>query len=133
MATGLKGICSEQNTKGITLPFDEDEGFCTYWNGVEVLNNTLTKKIRSYPTDFSSKAGALDAFNRLFHHFRNSTFVVSYSSNGIPSQDQMVKLIREYKHKVELYKSPHKYSHGNHNHKVGDNNNTVEEYLFIAQ
>lgn len=109
------------------------EGFCTYWDGVEVLNNTLTKKIRSYPTDFASKTGAADAFNRLFNHFRHSTLVVSYSSNCIPSEEQMVKLIREYKQNVEVHKATHKYSHGNHNHKVGDNNNSVQEYLFIGR
>ncbi len=109
------------------------EGFCTYWKGVEILNSTLTKKIRSYPTAFSSKASAADAFNRLFNHFRNSTLVVSYSSNGIPSEDQMVRLLKEYKRKVEVHKALHRYSHGNHNHKVGDNNNSVQEYLFIGK
>lgn len=109
------------------------EGFCTYWQGTEILSNTLTKKIRSYPTDFSSKAGAIDAFSKLFSHFRKSKLVVSYSSNGIPSERQMVELIREHKRKVEVHKVEHKYSHGNHNHKVGDNNNSVQEYLFIGQ
>ena len=108
------------------------EGFCTYWKGVEILHSTLTKKIRSYRTDFSSKAGAVDAFSRLFNHFRSSILVVSYSSNGIPSEDQMVALLKEYKRKVEVHKALHRYSHGNHNHKVGDNNNSVHEYLFIG-
>jgi DNA adenine methylase len=109
------------------------EGFCTSWKGVEIQSSTLTKKIRSYPTDFSSKAGAVDAFSRLFNHFRNSTLVVSYSSNGIPCEDQMVGLLKEYKRKVEVHKALHRYSHGNHNHKVGDNKNSVQEYLFIGK
>jgi DNA adenine methylase len=109
------------------------EGFCTYWKGVEILEDTLTRKIRSYPTDFSSKVGAAAAFAKLFNHFRNSILVVSYSSNGIPSEGEMVKLLKEHKRKVEVHKAPHKYSHGNHNHKVGDNNNSVQEYLFIAE
>jgi DNA adenine methylase len=109
------------------------EGFCTYWKGVEILSRTLTKKIRSYPTEFSSKARAVDAFTRLFNHFRNSTLVVSYSSNSIPPEDQMVKLMGQHKRRVEVFKLPHKYSHGNHNHKVGDNNNSVQEYLFVGQ
>ena len=108
------------------------EGFCTYWKGVEIQNKTLTKKIRSYRTDFSGKAGAIDAFTRLFKHFQKATLVVSYSSNGIPSEKQMVELLREYKHTVNVHKALHKYSHGNHNHKVGDNNNSVTEYLYVA-
>jgi DNA adenine methylase len=109
------------------------EGFSSYWEGAEILNDTLTKKIRSYPTDFSTKAGAVNAFDKLFNHFRKSKLVVSYSSNGIPSEKQMVELLRSFKRKVEVHKIQHLYSHGNHNHKVGDNNNSVYEYLFVAQ
>jgi DNA adenine methylase len=109
------------------------EGYCTYWKEVEILNNTLTKKIRSYPTDFSTKAGAIGAFERLFDHFRNSKLAVSYSSNGVPSEKQMVEILKRFKKKIEIHKIPHLYSHGNHNHKVGDNNNSVHEYLFVAQ
>jgi DNA adenine methylase len=109
------------------------EGYCTYWKDLEIPSNTQTRKIRSYPTDFSSKAGAFDAFGRLFNHFRNSTLVISYSSNGIPSEKQMVELLKGFKRKVEVHKISHLYSHGNHNHKVGDNNNSVHEYLFVAQ
>lgn len=109
------------------------EGFCSYWRDAEIMAHTKTKKIRSYPTAFSRKATVLHAFRRLFDHFRRSTLVVSYSSNGIPSKDQMTQLLREAKSCVKVYENPHKYSFGNHNHKVGDNNNSVLEYLFVAQ
>jgi adenine-specific DNA methylase len=109
------------------------EGYCSYWKDAEILSNTLTKKIRSYQTDFSTKARAFDAFQRLFNQFRNATLVISYSSNGIPSEKQMISLLKEYKREVEVHKIPHLYSHGNHNHKVGDNNNSVHEYLFVAR
>jgi len=109
------------------------EGFSSYWEGADILSNTLTKKIPSYPTEFSTKAKAIDAFARLFNHFRKSTLVVSYSSNGIPSEKQMVELLKDLKRKVEVHRIQHLYSHGNHKHKVGDNNNSVYEYLFVAQ
>jgi adenine-specific DNA methylase len=109
------------------------EGYCSYWKDAEILNNTVTKKIRSYRTDFSGKTKALEAFQKLFSHFRDATLAISYSSNGIPSEKQMIDLLRSYKRSVRLHKIPHLYSHGNHNHKVGDNNNSVYEYLFIAQ
>jgi DNA adenine methylase len=109
------------------------EGFCAYWNGLQPLANTVTKKIPSYPTDFSGKQRALDAFSRLFHHFRDSVIVASYSSNGIPSKQQMLSLLKEVKPRVEVHETNHRYCHGNHNHKVGDNRNSVSEYLFIAQ
>jgi DNA adenine methylase len=109
------------------------EGLCTYWNDVELMPQTLTKKIRSYPTDFSTKDKALEAFRRLFEHFSDSTLVISYSSNAIPSKVEMVRLLKEYKKNVEVKQINHRYSHGNHNHKVGDNNNSVFEYLYIAR
>lgn len=109
------------------------EGYCTYWEDLEIPANTSTKKIRSYPTSFSGKAGALDAFDRLFDHFRKSILVISYSSNGIPSEKQMIELLKQFKRTVEVHKTPHLYSHGNHKHKVGNNNNSVHEYLFIAK
>jgi DNA adenine methylase len=109
------------------------EGYCSYWKDTEILANTLTKKIRSYQTAFSSKAKAFGAFDRLFNHFRKATLVLSYSSNSVPSEKEMTALLRAHKRRVTLYKIPHLYSHGNHNHKIGDNNNSVKEYLFIAE
>ncbi len=108
------------------------EGYCRYWNGIEITDTT-TKKMRSYDTVFSTKAGAHKAFQRLFHHFRKSKLVVSYSSNGIPSKNEMVELLKEQKREVVVYETLHRYHHGNHAHKVGNNNNHAVEYLFIAQ
>jgi len=109
------------------------EGLCTYWHGLELMSKTTTKKIRSYPTDFSTKQKAVGAFTRLFRHFKDSVLVVSYSSNAIPSKQEMVRLLREVKQHVEIYETQHRYSHGNHNHKVGQNKNSVVEYLFVAR
>ena len=109
------------------------EGYSVYWKGVEIMYGTKTKKIRSYDTLFSSKQTASESFRKLFHHFGKSILVVSYSSNGIPDKRGMLKLLREVKSKISLFETRYKYSHGNHNHKVGNNNNDVKEYLFVAQ
>jgi len=108
------------------------EGYCRYWKGVE-LTDTTTKKMRSYDTAFSTKARAHQAFQKLFHHFRKSTLVVSYSSNSIPSKGEMIELLKIEKSKVTVYETAHRYHHGNHAHKVGDNKNEAVEYLFIAE
>jgi DNA adenine methylase len=108
------------------------EGYCRYWKGVEITDTT-TKKFRSYDTDFSTKARARDAFQKLFHHFRKSTLVISYSSNCIPAKVEMIDMLKYEKSKVTVYESAHRYHHGNHAHKVGNNNNEVVEYLFIAE
>lgn len=108
------------------------EGLCTYWNGVEIQEGTLTKKFKSYSTPFMSSNGISGVFDRLFYHFHKSIIVVSYGSNGIPSRDEMVKLLRRYKDRVIVYSKGHTYSFGNHGHKVNNINNRVLEYLFIA-
>lgn len=109
------------------------EGYCQYWKNIEIMEHTITKKFRSYTTEFSNKNGAARAFERLFHQFRNSTIVVSYSSNCVPNKAEMIKILKNEKKTVTVYEASHRYHHGNHAHKVGDNMNEVIEYLFVAQ
>lgn len=60
------------------------EGLARDWKGVEIQEHTQTKKFKSYPTPFSTRKGAADAFDKLFKKFANSILVVSYSSNSQP-------------------------------------------------
>lgn len=108
------------------------EGLARDWDGVEIQEHTLTKKFKSYPTPFSSRTGAHAAFDRLFRKHRNSVLIVSYSSNSQPTKDEMVALLNQYKRHVEVVPVNHRYSFGTHGHKVGDNKNKVNEYLFVG-
>lgn len=108
------------------------EGLATYWQNHEIMHETKTKKIRSYETAFASKTTAAEAFRRVFEKFSRSMLVVSYSSNCVPSKSEMVSLLQAVKDDVRVFEFPHRYHHGNHGHKVGENNNAVSEYLFIA-
>ncbi len=109
------------------------EGLCSYWNGVEIQHSTKTKKIKKYNTGFDSKIGVYDSFHNLFKMFPNSIFVVSYSSNSLPTKEEMIDILKQYRKTVEIKELDHKYSFGNQNHKIGDNRNDVKEYLFIAK
>lgn len=108
------------------------EGLAKSWQGVEIQEHTKTKKFKSYPTPFSSRTGAQDAFDKLFRRHRNSILLVSYSSNSLPTLDEMVTLLSKYKHHVEVIPVDYRYSIGNQRNKVGNNMNTVQEYLFIG-
>ena len=108
------------------------EGLARNWEGVEIQQHTLTKKFKSYPTPFSSRQGAADAFDQLFKRHRSSILLVSYSSNSLPTLDEMVSLLSKHKSHVEVLPVNYKYSFGNQAHKVGSNKNTVQEYLFIG-
>ena len=108
------------------------EGLARNWQGVEIQEHTKTKKFKSYPTPFSSYQTAYDAFDVLFRHHRNSILIVSYSSNSLPTQEQMLELLSKYKSQVEVISVNHTYSVGNQGNKVNDNKNRVQEYLFVG-
>jgi len=108
------------------------EGLARDWQGVEIQEHTITKKFKSYPTPFSSRKGAAEAFDMLFKRFRSSVLVVSYSSNSQPTLDEMVTIIAKHKKHVEVVPIDYKYSFGNQGHKVGNNKNEVQEYIFVG-
>lgn len=108
------------------------EGLSRNWQDVEMQWETKTKKFKNYPTPFSTKNGAYDAFDQLFKKHRSSILVVSYSSNSVPTKDEMLRLLAKYKQDVEVIAIDHTYSFGNQGHKVNDNRNRVQEYIFIG-
>ena len=109
------------------------EGLARDWKGVEIQEHTQTKKFKSYETPFSTRDGALGAFEQIFKKFKDSIIVVSYSSNALPSLDEIVETMSKYKSNVSVVPVDHKYSFGNQSHKVGDNRNAVKEFLFLGQ
>lgn len=108
------------------------EGIARDWKGVDIQEHTITKKFKSYPTPFSSRKGAAEAFNLLFKRFRDSILLVSYSSNSQPSLDEMTTIMAKHKQHVEVIPVDYKYSFGNQGHKVDNNKNKVQEYLFVG-
>lgn len=89
------------------------EGLARDWKGVEIQEHTKTKKFKSYPTPFSTKNGAYEAFDKLFSKFSGSILIVSYSSNSLPTQEDMVALMKKYKEHVEVVPVDYKYAFGN--------------------
>ncbi len=107
------------------------EGLARDWKGVEIQQHTQTKKFKSYPTPFATRKGAADAFDHLFKKFANSILIVSYSSNSLPTQDEMVAIMTKYKRHVEVIPVDYKYSFGNQN-DAKTHRNSVQEYLFVG-
>lgn len=106
------------------------EGLACDWKGLEIQQHTKTKKFKSYPTPFSSQRGAYDAFDKLFKKFASSILVVSYSSNSLPTLDEMVGLMSKYKSHVDVMKVDYKYSFGNQTEDISGN--SAQEYIFIG-
>ncbi len=107
------------------------EGLARNWEGVEIQYHTQTKKFKSYPTPFATRKGAADAFDHLFKKYANSILLVSYSSNSLPTQDEMVAIMAKYKQHVEVIPVDYRYSFGNQS-DAKTHRNSVQEYLFVG-
>ena len=89
------------------------------------------KEVQIVSYTFSTRKGAADAFDKLFKKFANSILIVSYSSNSLPTQDEMVAIMAKYKQHVEVIPIDYKYSFGNQN-EAKTHRNSVQEYLFVG-
>jgi DNA adenine methylase/adenine-specific DNA-methyltransferase len=105
------------------------EGLSCYWRGLEVMKDTKVKKLEKRFTPFSYRRTAIDAFAKLFHQYRNSKIVLSYSSNGYPDREELEALLRKFKSTVEVYQKPHRYHFGTHENVERAE---VQEYLFVG-
>lgn len=86
------------------------EGLSKKWEGLEIQQDTKTKKFKKYLTPFGTKLGAYDAFDKLFSKHRESILMVSYSSNALPTMEEIINLLCKYKSKVEITQVDHRYS-----------------------
>jgi len=108
------------------------EGLIDKWESVEIQTYTKTKKFKSYISPFSVRTNAYSTFEKLINTYRNSTILISYSSNSLPTRDELVGILKNSKKNVEVTEIQYTYSFGNQNHKIGNTNNRVKEYLFLA-
>ena len=107
------------------------EGLARDWKGVEIQQNTKTKKFKSYPTPFSKKDTAYEAFEQLFQKYKRSILLVSYSSNSLPTQDEMIEIMKKYKEHVEVIPIDYVYGFGNQK-TAKTHRNSVQEFLFLG-
>ncbi len=105
------------------------EGLSCYWEGKTIMEETRVKKIEKPFTPFSYRRTAVEAFDRLFRGFADSTLVLSYSSNGYPDLDELRKLMKRYKRSLDVFERPHRYHFGTHR---AAKRTRVQEYLIIG-
>ncbi|HWL82734.1 MAG TPA: DNA adenine methylase [Roseomonas sp.] len=106
------------------------EGLSCYWQGLQIMENTKTKKVAKPFTPFGSRKNAVAAFDRMFKLYEQSTIVLSYSSNGYPDLDVLTALMRRYKNKVTIHEREHRYHFGTH---ANVERSMVQEYLVVGQ
>lgn len=109
------------------------EGLSCYWEGLEILKDSIVKKLKKKYTPFSYRSESHNAFREMFQRFRNSILVLSYSSNGYPDRHDLEHMLIEAKGRdnVSIVTANHTYHFGNHR-KVSRERKHVEEYLLIG-
>lgn len=105
------------------------EGLSCYWHGLEVDENTKTKKIPKRYTPFSYRRTALEAFDQMFSKFKSKTIVLSYSSNAYPDLPQLEDLLKKHKRSVRIFVKQHTYHFGNH---ANVDRSQTTEYLLVG-
>jgi len=60
------------------------------------------RRLKPRPSDWTDKNRIYGAFDRLFQRYQNSIIVVSYRSDGIPSESELLSLLKRYKRNVRV-------------------------------
>lgn len=105
------------------------EGLACYWEGKTIMPSSKVRKIVKPFTPFSYRSTAIDAFDRLFRKFADSTQVLSYSSNAFPDLPMLCALMKRYNKSVEVLEKTHRYHFGTHG---AAKRNLVQEYLIVG-
>jgi len=87
------------------------EGLVNYNKWAEMIDyQAKHKRLKGNGSVWSDKNKIKSAFDRLFRKFKNSILVISYRADGIPSVDELVTLLKEYKSDVlEVRRKNYKY------------------------
>ena len=102
------------------------EGLTMYnkWNE-HIDKDSKHRRLRIKRSVWTDKNKIVNAFDKLFQHFKDSILVVSYRSDGIPSEKELISLIGKYKNEVRVeYFGQYKY--------VLSNNSKSKELLLIG-
>ncbi len=60
------------------------------------------RRLKPCASDWTDKKRIYHAFDRLFNRYQRSILVVSYRSDGIPSESELISLLKQYKHHVRV-------------------------------
>lgn len=105
------------------------EGLARYdsWSSIIIgSSNNKTKKI-SDPVEvrrWIKKSEIHNTFKELIARFQGNIIILSYQSEGVPSKEEILSILKGFKKKVRVFSKPHRYVLSS---------KTKEELLFIAR
>jgi adenine-specific DNA-methyltransferase len=106
------------------------EGLSTYWRGQTIMESTATKKLTKKFTPFSYKRTIRDALRRTFERFADSIIVLSYSTNSVPAEHEVIEILETVKSKVSVFAVEHRYSFGTHSTAL---RRAARELIFVGR
>lgn len=106
------------------------EGLSCYWENRKIMENTKVRKLEKLYTPFSYRHTAHEAFLQMFDKFKESTIVLSYSSNAYPDLAELVAMLEQFKPSVHVYTRQHRYHFGTHQ---AVKRAVVDEYLIVGE
>lgn len=89
------------------------EGLADYatWSSPTTTFSGKTKRIADYPAilNFARKDLVTVSFAKLFDRFQDSLIVLSYRSDGVPSKEEIIALLKGVGKKVKVLEKDHHY------------------------
>ena len=101
------------------------DGICDYFNWEEKID--YSKKhhpLKAQANRWVDKTKIAPAFYELIDHYKHSHIVISYRSDGIPSVEELIKMIKQFKKNCRLVTSK------NYKYVLSTNNNSFEVLLI---
>lgn len=102
------------------------EGLTMYdeW-GHHIDLHSKHRRLKPRPSDWTNKRCIHRAFERLFERYQHSILVVSYRSDGIPTETELASLLKKYKRRIRV-------EHFGHYKYVLSTNARSKEILLIG-
>ncbi|MEA3310477.1 MAG: DNA adenine methylase [Chloroflexota bacterium] len=103
------------------------EGLTDYdhWKD-KIAYQSKHRRLKRRPCVWTDKEQIYTAFERLFAHYQESILVVSYRSDGIPTGEEILGLLQQYKSQVRVAQ------YGQYKYVLSRNKHS-QELLFIAE
>jgi DNA adenine methylase len=109
------------------------EALARDWNGVEIQDETKTKKIKNYPNPFRSEVSCVGTISRVLDFYKGIPVVLSYSSNSLPDATTLLKIMRQHGRRASVIEVDHRYSFANQGASKAPVRNKVRELIFTAE
>ena len=108
------------------------EGLVRNWKGIEIQEKSIVKKFKKYPSMFDTKMGSYKAIESLIKKYSKQIIILSYSSNSLPTLDEIKKIAKNNSRKIKAIKIDYTYSFGTQK-TLSKMKNKIKEYIFILK